>query len=63
MSDKEKDPPLADKPKASSLTDFELKALNLQKDGKIDELNKKASDEEIKKQIDKQIKNINDIFN
>ena len=43
MSDKEKDPPLADKPKPSSLTDFELKALNLQKEGKIDELNKEIA--------------------
>ena len=43
MSDKEKDPPLAGKPKPSSLTDFELKALNLQKEGKIDELNKEIA--------------------
>ena len=54
MSDKEKDPPLADKPKLSSLTDFELKALKLQKEGKLDELNKeieaigKSNDEEKK---------------
>lgn len=39
MSDKEKDPPLADKPKLSSLTDFEIKALKLQKEGKLEELN------------------------
>jgi hypothetical protein len=38
MSDKDKDPPLADKPKLSSLTDFEIKALKLQKEGKLDEL-------------------------
>ena len=43
MSDKEKDPPLAGKPKPSSLTDFELRALNLQKEGKIDELNKEIA--------------------
>jgi len=40
MSDKDKDPPLADKPKLSSLTDFEIKALKLQKEGKLDELKK-----------------------
>lgn len=38
MSENEKDPPLADKPKLSSLTDFEIKALKLQKEGKLDEL-------------------------
>ena len=38
MSKNEKDPPLADKPKLSSLTDFEIKALKLQKEGKLDEL-------------------------
>lgn len=38
MSDNENDPPLADKPKLSSLTDFEIKALKLQKEGKLDEL-------------------------
>jgi hypothetical protein len=40
MSDNEKDPPLADKPKVSSLTDFEIKALKLQKEGKGDEVQK-----------------------
>lgn len=40
MSENEKDPPLAGKPKPSSLTDFEIKALKLQKEGKLDELQK-----------------------
>jgi hypothetical protein len=40
MSENEKDPPLAGKPKPSSLTDFEIKALKLQKDGKLEELQK-----------------------
>lgn len=40
MADNEKDPPLADKPKVSSLTDFEIKALKLQKEGKGDEVQK-----------------------
>lgn len=39
MADKEKDPPLADKPKLSSLTDFEIRALTLQKEGKVEEFN------------------------
>ena len=44
MSENEKDPPLADKPKLSSLTDFEIKALKLQKEGKLDELEKEIKD-------------------
>ena len=40
MAENEKDPPLADKPKVSSLTDFEIKALKLQKEGKGDEVQK-----------------------
>lgn len=40
MSENEKDPPLAGKPKPSSLTDFEIKALKLQREGKLDELKK-----------------------
>lgn len=38
MSENEKDPPLAGKAKLSSLTDFEIKALMLQKEGKLEEL-------------------------
>jgi hypothetical protein len=38
MANSENDPPLADKPKVSSLTDFEIRALKLQKEGKDDEL-------------------------
>lgn len=44
MSENEKDPPLAGKAKLSSLTDFEIKALMLQKEGKLEEL-KKAIEE------------------
>ena len=40
MSENEKDPPLAGKAKLSSLTDFEIKALMLQKEGKLEELQK-----------------------
>jgi hypothetical protein len=40
MSENEKDPPLAGKPKPSSLTDFEIKALKLQKEGKLEEFQK-----------------------
>ena len=40
MAENEKDPPLADKPKVSSLTDFEIRALKLQKEGKGEEVQK-----------------------
>lgn len=53
MADKENDPPLAGKPKVSSLTDFELRALKLQKEGKDNEVQKEI---EAKKLIKEQPK-------
>lgn len=44
MDNNENDPPLADKPKVSSLTDFEIKALKLQKEGKEEEALKEIND-------------------
>ena len=46
MDNKENDPPLADKPKVSSLTDFEIKALKLQKEGREEEAKKEIEAKE-----------------
>lgn len=54
MSDKENDPPLAGKPKVSSLTDFELKALRLQKEGKGDEVQKEIEAKGLVKELPKE---------
>jgi hypothetical protein len=50
MSTSENDPPLADKPKLSSLTEFEVRALKLQKEGKDSEVQKEITSRGLQKE-------------
>ena len=50
MSTSENDPPLADKPKLSSLTEFEVRALKLQKEGKDSEVQEEISSRGLQKE-------------
>ena len=50
MSTSENDPPLADKPKLSSLTEFEVRALKLQKEGKESEVQEEISSRGLQKE-------------
>ena len=54
MAENQNDPPLAGKAKPSSLTEFEIKALKLQKEGKNEEVQKEIQAKKLVKEVPKE---------